>query len=67
MKRFVSLQFLNPKTVGRTPWTVDQPSQGRYLHKHKINADIHACLDWDSNPRSQRSSERRQFTELQHM
>jgi hypothetical protein len=25
MKRFVSLQFLNPKTVGRTPWMVDQP------------------------------------------
>jgi hypothetical protein len=24
-KRFVSLQFLNPKTVGRTPWTGDQP------------------------------------------
>jgi hypothetical protein len=23
--RFVSLQFLNPKTVGRTPWTGDQP------------------------------------------
>jgi hypothetical protein len=26
---FVSLHFLNPKTVGRIPWT----SQGRYLHK----------------------------------
>jgi hypothetical protein len=25
VKRFVSLQFLNPKTVGRTPWTGDQP------------------------------------------
>jgi hypothetical protein len=25
VKRFVSLQFLNPKTVGRTPWTSDQP------------------------------------------
>jgi hypothetical protein len=25
VKRFVSLQFLNPKTVGRTPWTEDQP------------------------------------------
>jgi hypothetical protein len=25
VKRFFSLQFLNPKTVGRTPWMVDQP------------------------------------------
>jgi hypothetical protein len=40
---------------------VISPSQGRYLHtgqyKHRINAhtDIHA-FEWDSNPRSQRSS-----------
>jgi hypothetical protein len=25
VKRFVSLQFLNPRTVNRTPWTGDQP------------------------------------------
>jgi hypothetical protein len=25
MKLFVSLQFINPKTVGRTPWKGDQP------------------------------------------
>jgi hypothetical protein len=25
MKRFVSLQFLNPRTVGGTPWMGDQP------------------------------------------
>jgi hypothetical protein len=25
VKRFVSLQFLNPKTVCRTPWMGDQP------------------------------------------
>jgi hypothetical protein len=25
VKSFVSLQFLNPKTVVRTPWTGDQP------------------------------------------
>jgi hypothetical protein len=31
VKRFVSLQFLNPKTVGRTPWTGDQ-SVARQLH-----------------------------------
>jgi hypothetical protein len=40
-------------------------SQGRYLnteqHKYRINAHRHPCLEWDSNPRSQRSSERRQF------
>jgi hypothetical protein len=37
-------------------------SQGRYLqHRHGINADKHPCVEWDSNPRSQRSSERRQF------
>jgi hypothetical protein len=41
------------------------PSQGRYLHtgQHKQNKCIHrhSCLEWDSNPRSQLSSERRQF------
>jgi hypothetical protein len=36
-------------------------SQGCYLHKHRINVDIHPCLEWDSNLRSQYSSERRQF------
>jgi hypothetical protein len=25
VKRSVSLQFLNPTTIGRTPWTGDQP------------------------------------------
>jgi hypothetical protein len=25
VKRFVSLQFLNPKTFGRTPWMGHQP------------------------------------------
>jgi hypothetical protein len=30
-------------------------------HKHRINADRHPCLEWDSNPRSQCSSQRRQF------
>jgi hypothetical protein len=38
-------------------------SQGRYLHteqhKHRTNAHRHPCLEWDLNPRSQRSSERR--------
>jgi hypothetical protein len=53
------------QTVGLLGRVINQ-SQGRYLytaqHKHRINAhiNIHA-LEWDSNPRSQRSSERRQF------
>jgi hypothetical protein len=33
VKCFVSLQFLNPKTVGWTPWTGINPSQGRYIHR----------------------------------
>jgi hypothetical protein len=40
------------------------PSQDRYLHKHRINADRYSCFEWDSNPRSQLSSERRQFMPL---
>jgi hypothetical protein len=45
-------------------WEIS-PSQGLYLyteqHKHRINANRHPCLEWDSNPRSQCSSGRRQF------
>jgi hypothetical protein len=55
-------QFLNLYTVSRTTWTEIGPSQGRYLHteqhKHRINANRYPCFEWDSNPRSQRSSER---------
>jgi hypothetical protein len=44
------------------------PPQGRYLHaeqhKHRINVHRHPCLEWDSNPRSQCSSERRQLMHL---
>jgi hypothetical protein len=44
---------------------VISPSQGPYLHteqhKHRINSHRHLCLEWDSNPRSQRSIERKQF------
>jgi hypothetical protein len=63
VKRFVSLQFPNPKTVGRTPWTGDQPV-ARPLPTNRINAHRHRCLEWDSNPRSQRSSERRQYRKV---
>jgi hypothetical protein len=44
VKLFVSLQFLNPKTVGRTPWTGDQPI-ARPLPTHRINAHRHPCLE----------------------
>jgi hypothetical protein len=37
------------------------PSQGRYLYKHRINTDKHPCLQWESNPWSHRLSGRRQF------
>jgi hypothetical protein len=33
VKRFVSLQFLNPKTVGRTPWKGDQPVARLNIHR----------------------------------
>jgi hypothetical protein len=49
-------------TVGRTPWTGDQPN-ARPLPTHRTaqkNADTHPCLKWDSNPRSQCSSGQRQ-------
>jgi hypothetical protein len=51
-------QFLNLYTVGRTPWTGNQlvarplPTHTGQ-HKHRINAHIHPCFEWDSNPRSQ--------------
>jgi hypothetical protein len=61
------LQFLNSiyvQSVGLLGQGISQ-SQGRYLHteqnKHRINAHRHPCLEWDSNQRSQCSSERRQF------
>jgi hypothetical protein len=44
VKRFVSLQFINAKTVGRTPWTGISPSQGRYLHKQKKRK--HESMPW---------------------
>jgi hypothetical protein len=65
VKRFVSLQFLNLRqSVGLLGRGIS-PSQGRYLHtgqhKRRINAYRHPCLEWDSNPRFQRSNGRRHF------
>jgi hypothetical protein len=63
--RFFS--FLILYIVGRTPWTWDQPV-ARSLPSHRTTQTQnkrtqyrHPCLQWDSNPRSQRSSERSQF------
>jgi hypothetical protein len=44
---------------------VVSPSQGRYLntgqHKQNKRTHRHPCLQWDSHPRPQCSSERRRF------
>jgi hypothetical protein len=42
---FVSLQFLNPRTVGRIPWTSDQPV-ARPLPTQTQNKRRHSWLDW---------------------
>jgi hypothetical protein len=53
-------------TDGRTPWPSDQPV-ARPLPTHRTTQTQnnrtyrHPGLEWDSNPRSQRLSERRQF------
>jgi hypothetical protein len=51
-------------SVGLLEWGIS-PSQCCYLyteqHKHRIKAQRHPCLEWDSNPRSQCSSGRRRF------
>jgi hypothetical protein len=57
VKRFVSLQFLNMgQSVGLLGRGIS-PTQGRYLHTHRIKVGKHQCLEWDSNPRSFRASE----------
>jgi hypothetical protein len=65
LDRFFS--FLILCTVGRTPWMGDQPVT-RPLPAHRTTQTQnkrtryrHTCLEWVSNSRSQRSSERRQF------
>jgi hypothetical protein len=64
------LQFHNLfYTDGRTSWTRDQPvarplpTQRATQTQNKRNTDIHE-FEWDSNPRSQRSSERITFHSL---
>jgi hypothetical protein len=61
-------QFLDlfPQSVGlhrRGDQPVARPlSVHRTAHKHRINLHRNLCLQWDPKPRSQLSSERRQFT-----
>jgi hypothetical protein len=57
VKRFVSLQFLNPKTVDRTPWTGIGPSHGHYVTQDNTNADIDALSGIRSHDPSVRESE----------
>jgi hypothetical protein len=60
VKRFVSLQFLNLRqSVGLLARLIS-PSQGSYLTQTQ-NKHRHPCLEWYSNPRSQRSIDRRQI------
>jgi hypothetical protein len=54
------LSFLILYTVDRTPWTGNLPV-ARPLPTHRINAHRHPCFGWDSSPRHQYSSGRRQF------
>jgi hypothetical protein len=65
VKRFASLQFLNPKTVGGTPWTGESARRkaATYTgqHKRRVNADSHPCHESDLSPRPQHSSGWRQF------
>jgi hypothetical protein len=58
VKRFVSLQFLR-QSVGLLGWVMS-PSHGRYITQTQ-NKHRDPCLEWDSNTRSQLSSERKQF------
>jgi hypothetical protein len=60
--RFCSLMIFH--TIGRTPWTGDQLIARPLLTRrttHRINAHKYPCLEWDSNPRVQCSSGRKQF------
>jgi hypothetical protein len=61
------LQFHNNfYTDGRTPWTGDKPvarplSTHRTIQTQNKRIHGHPCPEYDSNPRSQRSSKQRMF------
>jgi hypothetical protein len=59
-------QFLNLYTIGRSPWTGDQPDARplptqRTTQTENKRTHRHPCFEWNSNPRSQLSSRRRRF------
>jgi hypothetical protein len=56
VKSFVSLQFLNPRTVGRTPWTGDQPV-AMPLQTQNKRTDIHALSGIRTHDPSVRAGE----------
>jgi hypothetical protein len=56
VKRFVSLQFLNLRQSVRLLGQGISPSLGRYIIQIR-DKRRHPCLEWDSKPRSQCSSE----------
>jgi hypothetical protein len=58
VKRLVSLQFLNPKTVGRTPWMGDEPVARPLPIKTQTN--IHAFSGIRMHDPSVRAGEDRQ-------
>jgi hypothetical protein len=56
--------FLIIQRVGKTPWVGHQPATRPLPTQdviNKINADKHPCPEWDSNPRPQCLSGRRQW------
>jgi hypothetical protein len=57
VKRFVSLQFLNLRQPVGILGRVISPSQSRYRHTHRINADTYPYVEWDSKLRFQCSRE----------
>jgi hypothetical protein len=58
--RWPPFNFLNIYTVGRTPWTGDQPI-ARPLPTHRLTQTQTTMPRADSSPRSQCSSRRRRF------
>jgi hypothetical protein len=44
-------------TLGRIPWTGDQPSQGRYLHPEQMHTDIHSSIRLRTHDLSVRAGE----------
>jgi hypothetical protein len=58
VKRFVSLQLRNPKTIGRTHWTGGSAHRKAATYtEHRINANNHALSGIRTHDPSVRASE----------